>query len=82
MDSASESLLTQILLIVQEVQVSIENFEERLDLAKTAIETLNKRIDNVIIDGFPRGDLMSHKQWHEKKEIPAWKRALINIILK
>lgn len=82
MDSASESLLTQILLIVQEVQVSIENFEERLDLAKTAIEVLNKRIDNVIDAGFPRGDLSGHKLWHEKKEIPGWKRALINLILK
>lgn len=82
MDQASESLLTQILLIVQEVQVSIESFEHRLDEARTAIETLNRRIDGVIESGFPKGDLKSHKLWHEQKDLPAWKRALLNLILK
>lgn len=82
MDSASESLLTQILLIVQEVQVSIENFESRLDEAHTAIEALNKRIDAVIETGFPKGDLKSHRLWHEEKALPAWKRAILNLVLR
>jgi hypothetical protein len=83
MDStASDGLLAQILLIVQEVQVSIANFETRLNEAKVAIESLNTRIDGVIESGFPRGDLKGHKSWHEKKDLPAWKRAILNLILK
>ena len=82
MDSASESLLTQILLVVQEVQVSIESFEQRLAAAHSSIENLNRRIDSVIESGFPKGDLNSHRQWHEAKELPAWKRTILKLILK
>lgn len=83
MDStASDSLLSQILLVVQEVQVSIDSLEKQLSEAKTSIEALNKRIDGVIESGFPRGDLTGHKSWHEKNDLPAWKRAILRIILK
>ena len=82
MDIPSETLLTQILLIVQEVQVSIESFEKRLDATKVAIESINRRIDGVIETGFPKGDLLSHRVWHEEKEIPAWKRKILNLLLK
>jgi len=81
MDSASESLLAQILLIVQEVQVSIDGFEVRLNEAMASIQSLNKRIDEVIETGFPKGDLRSHKRWHEEKDLPYWKRAILKMIL-
>ncbi len=81
MDTAPESLLSQILLIVQEVQLSIEGFEKRLDEARETIENLYQRIDSVIESGFPRGDLKGHRLWHEKRDLPAWKRALLKLIL-
>lgn len=82
MDIPSETLLTQILLIVQEVQVSIESFEKRLDDAKVVVESINRRIDGIIEAGFPKGDLLSHRVWHEETEIPAWKRKILNLLLK
>ncbi|USV40970.1 hypothetical protein [Xanthomonas phage BUDD] len=80
--AASESLLAQILIIVQEIQVSTESFEKRLDEARKSIEAINLRIDTVIETGFPKGDLVSHRQWHEEKDLPAWKRIVLNLILK
>ena len=84
MDSttASDNLLAQILIIVQDVKVSIDNFESRLDEARDTIESLSKRIDSVIESGFPRGDLKGHKAWHERRDLPAWKRAILSLILK
>lgn len=82
MDSASESILAQILLIVQDVQVSMEGFERRLNEAVSSIEDLNQRIDSVIETGFPKGDLKSHKLWHEQKNLPRWKRCILKLILK
>jgi hypothetical protein len=61
MNESSDSLLAQILLVVQEVQVSIENFDTRLEEAVDSIRILNERVDKVVNEGFPSGDLSSHK---------------------
>jgi hypothetical protein len=61
MNESSDSLLAQILLVVQEVQVSIENFDTRLEEAVDSIRILNERVDKVVNEGFPRGDLSAHK---------------------
>lgn len=82
MTSSSDSLLAQILIIVNEVQASISVFEAQLTETKEVIEALNQRIDSVIEAGFPRGDLNNHRQWHEATALPAWKRALLKLILK
>ena len=82
MDSASESLLAQILLIVQDVQASMDGFEKRLNEAMTSIESINQRIDTLVATGFPKGDLSSHRLWHEQRDLPAWKRGLLKLILK
>lgn len=61
MNESSDSLLAQILLVVQEVQVSIENFDTRLEEAVDSIRILNERVDKVVNEGFPRGDISAHK---------------------
>ena len=60
----SESLLTQILGLLQSVNATVEGFEKKLNKIEKDLADSIKRIDTVIKDGFPDGDLSRHKNWH------------------
>lgn len=62
----SESLLTQILELLQTLNSSVESFEEKLTKIESDVASAITRIDTIIRDGFPDGDLLKHKGWHLK----------------
>ncbi len=69
MSDNSDTLLAQILYVVQEVQLSIESYDARLKEATGSIQNLTDRVDKIINEGFPRGDLIAHRTYHETAEM-------------
>lgn len=62
---SSEGLLTEILALLQDLHSSVESFKPRLDRIESEIQSINDRINQVIDDGFPGGNLSQHRAWHE-----------------
>jgi len=62
----SESLLTEILGLLQSLNATVESFQIKLDRIEKDLANSIVRIDTVIRDGFPDGDLLTHKKWHLK----------------
>jgi hypothetical protein len=60
----SDNLLTQILAMVTTLNTTVESFEPKLIRIEADLAESIKRIDAVIKDGFPEGDLIRHKNWH------------------
>lgn len=60
----SESLLTEILGLLQSLNAIVESFQVKLDKIESDLTNAIVKIDTVIKDGFPDGDLLRHKRWH------------------
>ena len=82
MASTSESILAQILIVVQDVQTSVAKFGEKLQETTEAVQELSKRVDRIVDEGFPDGDLSTHYRFHERKNLPFWKRFILNSLMK
>lgn len=80
MDQNSEAILTQILLLVQDLHQSLGEYGVRVAAAEHAVEDMRQRITRLIEDGFPSGDPVSHKHWHEQRQYGPIRRALIRLI--
>ncbi len=61
----SESLLTEILLHVQALNASVEDFNKKLVAISRDIQALETKVDGIIEHGFVNKDLKAHKDWHE-----------------
>jgi len=62
----SESLLTEILGLLQTLNATVDSFQTKLNKIESDLASSMQRIDTVIRDGFPDGDLLKHKNWHVK----------------
>lgn len=62
----SDSLLTEILGLLQTLAASMDEVKEEIQDINLEIKAIHSRIDRVINDGFPDGDLITHKKFHLK----------------
>jgi hypothetical protein len=62
----SESLLTEILGLLQSLAQNMDEVRTEIQSINTEIKSIHDRIDHVISDGFPDGDLKVHRQFHVK----------------
>lgn len=60
----SESLLTEILGLLQTLSTNMDEVKKEIQDINVEIKAIHQRIDSVIRDGFPDGDLLSHKKFH------------------
>lgn len=77
MNQNSESLLTQILLLVQDIHVAISDHDRRLTRSEEAITALDQKLDRIVEKAFVGGDFVAHGKWHTNKQQSAWKRWLL-----
>lgn len=64
---SSESLLTEILSMVQKLNKNVINFKKELDTIKGRIDVLNTKIDTIVKAAFINSDLDNHLKSHVKK---------------
>jgi len=62
----SESLLTEILGLLQSLATNMDEVKAEIQKINTEIRAIHSRVDRVISDGFPDGDLIGHKKFHLK----------------
>lgn len=62
----SESLLTEILGLLQTLAANMDEVKEEIKDINLEIKAIHQRVDTVIRDGFPDGDLIGHKKFHIK----------------
>lgn len=62
----SDSLLTEILGLLQTLAANMDEVKAEIQDINIEIKAIHNRIDTVIRDGFPEGDLISHKKFHMK----------------
>lgn len=62
----SEALLTEILGLLQTLSASVDTVKDEIRGITSEIKEINGRIDKIISDGFPNGDLITHKRFHTK----------------
>lgn len=74
----SESLLTEILLLVQDLNASVGEFKIHLSKVEQDILQVKQNVDNIILNGFAKADLNAHKLWHEEKN-KGWFRRFLGI---
>ena len=77
MNQNSESLLTQILLLVQDIHVAISDHERRITRSEEGIAALDQKLDKIVAKAFVGGDFKAHGEWHTVRQQPAWKRWLL-----
>lgn len=66
MDTTSDSLLTEILGVVQQLAESVEEFKVRLESLENEVHELKNSIEGIVNQGFKDADLVQHKRWHER----------------
>ena len=79
-DSTSEGLLTEILVLVRDLNHTVTGYNSRIDNLEGAVIALNERLDAALVAAFVNGDLPSHRKWHEDRNLPAWRRTIINLL--
>jgi len=62
----SESLLTEILGLLQALSSSVEEYKPKLSAIEVEIQAIHGRINNLIAEGFPDGNLARHRRFHQK----------------
>ena len=62
----SESLLTEILGLLQTLSANVDDFRPKLSAIEVEIQAIHGRINKVINEGFPDGNLTSHRRFHLK----------------
>lgn len=62
----SDSLLTEILGLLQSLAANMDEVKLEIQDINAEIKAIHNRIDTVIRDGFPDGDLIGHKKFHLK----------------
>lgn len=72
----SESLLTEILLMVQSLNSNVEEFKLKLLKVENDILQLKQSVDNIIHNGFVNADVNAHRVWHEEQN-KGWFRKLL-----
>lgn len=80
MDQNSEVILTQILLLVQDLHRNLDEYGQRVAAIEQNAADLNERINVLIVDGFPEGDYRSHRIWHEQRRYGPFRRFLLRLI--
>lgn len=65
--AASEGLLTEILGLLQTLNASVDEFRPKLAAIEAEIQAIHTRINTVIEEGFPHGDLKKHRRWHQSR---------------
>lgn len=64
----SESLLTEILLHLQVLNSSVEDFKITLEKVSRDVKKLETKVDDILEQGFHNKDLKAHRAWHAKME--------------
>lgn len=80
MDQNSETILTQILLLVQDLHSSLNEYGARVAAIEQSVIDLNGRITRIVTEGFPGGDLQFHRTWHEQRQYGPIRRWLLKLI--
>lgn len=80
MEQNSESLLTQILYLVQQLHNDVTAFNQRLSQCEQLTSELQLKIQGVIDSAFPDGDVDAHKQWHARREMGSLRRFLLKLL--
>lgn len=65
-NAPSEALLTEILVVVQQLAATVDELKEKVDAMESELREMRTTIDDIIKNGFPDGDLKKHKGWHER----------------
>ena len=73
----SESLLTEILLLLQTLNSNVRQFEEKLAGIEGDFEDYKAHIDGIIARAFPDGLVETHAEHHEKISRGSWVKRLI-----
>jgi len=63
--SSSDSLLTEILELLHQLNFSVEEVSKRLAILETEVSSIKQQVEKVITNGFQNGDLDGHRKWHE-----------------
>lgn len=72
-DEVSETLLSKILMLVQEIHTSLDEFKDRLVI-------LEAKVAGIVKDGFPEGNLEDHKDWHINRRHSGFRRFLLRML--
>lgn len=80
MDQNSEAILTQIFLLVQDLHQSLGEYGVRVANAEASIADINQKISRLIQDGFPLGNLLDHKTWHEQRQYGPIRRWILKLV--
>lgn len=80
MDQNSESLLTQILYLVQDLHNDMAVHNERLSQCEQLTGDLQIRLQNVVNTAFPDGDIVAHRMWHEANKLGPIRRFIIKLL--
>lgn len=78
LNQTSESLLAEILVIVQDIHSNQSHFERRLTKAEERIAEVIGKLDRVLLDAFPDG-AYRHGEWHKLRNKSIWKRFLLRL---
>lgn len=76
----SESLLTQILYLVQELHNDMSVYNQRLTQCEETTRDLQLRLQALISDAFPGGAVIEHRVWHENRNVGPVRRYLIKLL--
>jgi hypothetical protein len=76
----SESLLTEILLLLQNLNSNVHQFEGKLTEIKRDFEGYKTHIDGIIAKAFPDGLVETHHEHHGKISRGSWVKRLIKRI--
>lgn len=76
----SDTILTQILQVVQDIQLQLNDYDRRLVKSEEAIVALDAKLDRIVKEAFPDGDTITHGKWHLLKNLSPWKRIILRII--
>ena len=63
--SSSESLLTEILNLLQQLNYSVDEVSKRLAILESEVSSIKEQVNRVVSNGFMDGDLDQHRKWHE-----------------
>lgn len=80
MENNSEALLTQILLLIQNLHQDITLFEQRVLACEDSIVEVGEKVSKLINEGFVNGDYEAHADWHRHRSMGAFRRWLIKIL--
>lgn len=80
METTSEALLTQIMLLIQSLHQDITLFDQRVIACEAAVVDNSERINNLIRNAFPNGDYESHKEWHAHRHRGRLRNWIIRVL--